>query len=289
MTVRTAPPRHRDSHLGVRPGELDGEWYREFWNPVMAPFQPQVQQAILTGTLPAELLPGVDTAPTLLTDDHAEVENGFGIAADGSLVVACQTDMPGVTPAMWDWWFAWHGSDSRRYRLWHPRAHLFAGWADDAGDLTGTGADPRSGYVGRTSFVDEYLGASRSELAISFLPPGDLGLDESLLADPHRATAICARGGFSNVPLDAGYLVHHVRTVPGGSQMQSRFWLGGSLVAARRGGRLADPVLRRAAATVMRRTPDQAQALFVHCAQEMQHLAAFLPDLFRRAHEQGPT
>ena len=41
--------------------------------------------------------------------------------------------MPGVTPQMWEWWFGWHGSDSRRYKLWHPRAHVSAHWADGGG------------------------------------------------------------------------------------------------------------------------------------------------------------
>jgi hypothetical protein len=40
------------------------------------------------------------------------------------------TQMPKVTPAMWDWWFAWHGSEAQRYKLWHPRAHISSKWAD---------------------------------------------------------------------------------------------------------------------------------------------------------------
>ena len=83
-------------------------------------------------------------------------------------------------------------------------------------------------------------------------------------------------------PLDAGYLVHHVREVPGGVQMRSRFWLGGAHVQAR-GHPVADPAVRLLARTAMRRTEDQARALLVHCAHEMSHLAAFLPELHKQA------
>ncbi len=270
------PPRDRESHLG---GKGMGEvWYGRFWDPRLPGLQPHVREAMLVGRQPEELLPRLADAPGMLTGDE-EMENGYGLCTDGSMVVAVSTDMPGVTPAMWDWWFGWHSEDSRRYRLWHPRAHMFAAWADPHTDTTGM--SDRQRYLGRTSFVDEYLGADRNELAIRFLPPAELGFDEALLTTD---TVIAARGGFSGVPLDAGYLVHHVREVPGGAQMRSRFWLGGAHVSARGRG-FADPALRVVARTAMRRSEEQARALLVHCAHEMSHLAAFLPDLHAQAQD----
>jgi hypothetical protein len=268
------PSRDRESYLGAL--GMDDVWFGRFWNPHLPDLQPQVREALLVGRQPEELLPRVADAPQMLTCEE-EMENGFGLCRDGSMVVAVSTEMPDVTPAMWDWWFGWHSDDSRRYRLWHPRAHMFAAWADP--DTDTAGLNDRQRYVGRTSFVDEYLGADRNELAIRFLPPADLGFDESALM---TNTVIAARGGFSGVPLDAGYLVHHVRCVPGGAQMRSRFWLGGGHVSAR-GQRIADPALRLVALTALRRTEDQARALLVHCAHEMSHLAAFLPDLYAEA------
>ena len=72
--------------------------------------------------------------------------------------------MPGVTPAMWDWWLAWHISNSPRSKLWHPRAHVHAVWGDNRPDL------PH--YLGRTSHIVEYIGASKFIGAISYMPPG---------------------------------------------------------------------------------------------------------------------
>jgi hypothetical protein len=36
--------------------------------------------------------------------------------------------MPGARSAMWDWWFSWHGCDSLRSKLWHPRGHVHTVW-----------------------------------------------------------------------------------------------------------------------------------------------------------------
>ena len=91
----------------------------------------------------------------------------------------------------------------------------------------------RQRYVGRTSCVDEYIGSTLNRVAVQFRPPAELGFDERLLADPERATAVCARVGFVDMPFDFGYLAHYVSRTSQGSQMRSRFWLGGG--NARRG------------------------------------------------------
>jgi hypothetical protein len=61
--------------------------------------------------------------------------------------------------------------------------------------------------------------------------------------------------------------------------MRSRFWLGGRHTAARS----SNPVVRRAlppvANRIVRPSAQSAADLLVHCAQEMSHLAARLPEL----------
>jgi len=68
-----------------------------------------------------------------------------------------------------------------------------------------------------------------------------------------------------------------------GAEMRSRFWMGGRHVAVRTGKSLADRVLRLIAA---RQLPD-LRDLLVHCAQEMNHLAWFLPALHERLRDGG--
>ena len=91
------------------------------------------------------------------------------------------------------------------------------------------------------------------------------------------ATIVCARTGLGDIPIDVGYLAHYIRRTATGSEMRSRFWIGGRYAAGRSP---LGAVLARAARIVMRPTEADARTLFVHCAEEMQHLASFLPELY---------
>ncbi|AQT78152.1 hypothetical protein B1R94_01225 [Mycolicibacterium litorale] len=253
---------HGEAYLGYRAGDADTAWGRYF-NPQMQPLPGHVVVALDHGPQADQTLLGFDSAATLLDEGYQQTENGYGTLRGGGFQVSVRTDMPGVTPAMWDWWFGWHGSDSRRYKLWHPRAHASARWGDED-------ADGR--WVGRTSIIEEYLGSSYAKAAIQFLEPSALGLDADRLGD---SVAVCARLGSSEVPVDIGWFIHHIRATADGAEMRSRFWMGGPYTGVRRGNRLADSVIRPIAAHQL---PDPRD-LLVHCAQEMNHLAAFLPAL----------
>jgi hypothetical protein len=261
--------------LSVRPtgaadDPLNGP-YARFWRPQIAPLAPHVVQAVAAGPLaPTALLP-FSAAPTLLDTGEWPVETGYTLSPEGDARVFVRTLMPGVTPPMWDWWFSWHGEDAR-YRLWHPHAHLTARWADGLGDL-GT-------YVGRTSNVDEYIGAALLKLSIRFVAPETLGLDRARLGAGAGQVAICARGSRRDAPFDFSWLIHHVRAIDGGSEMRSRFWLGGPNVEPKRANGRLGRLAARAVARIARPSRDEAVDLLVHCAQEMNHLAGILPDLY---------
>ena len=256
----------RDGYLGYRGRDFNTP-FGEFFQPEMAALPRHVVEALEHGPQAEPTLSAFDDAAALLNEGYQQTESGYGTLRDGGMQVSVRTDMPGVTPQMWAWWFGWHGSDSRRYKLWHPRAHVSAQWSDGGGD---------GGYIGRMSLVGEYLGAAFSRPAIQFVDPSTLGLQ------PTDAVAICARLGLSDIPVDVGWLVHHVRPTPDGAEMRSRFWMGGRHVALRVGTSLADRTLRPIAARLL---PDPRD-LMVHCAQEMNHLAGFLPALYDRFGDQ---
>jgi len=258
-------------HLGYTSAELANSPYAQFFTSDMAPLPAHVREAIAVGFQTVELLPPIESAPQLQAPGYWPVENGVTISPDGAFRVFVRTDMPGVTPAMWDWWFAWHGSQAQRYKLWHPRAHLHVAWADGRSDL--------QHYVGRTSHVVEYVGNQRLNLAIRFVTPASLGLDEARLQRDGEV-AICARGSMAGTPMETGWLIHHVRPVQGGSEMRSRFWLAGSNIRPRGMPGAAGALLGRVAAKFAPLTANMAMELLVHCAQEMNHLKVILPDLF---------
>ncbi|OAN36097.1 DAPG hydrolase family protein [Mycolicibacterium iranicum] len=254
------------SYLGYR-GDDAHTAFGEFFDPDMAALPEHVVDALHHGPQADQALLEFNSAARLLEDGYHQTENGYGHLRSGGFTVAVRTDMPGVTPQMWDWWFGWHGSDSRRYKLWHPRAHVSARWED--------GADADDHYVGRSSIIEEYLGSSYAKAAIRFLPPERMGLPSNRLGD---SVAVCARLGSSDMPVDIGWLVHQIRPTRDGAEMRSRFWMGGPHVRVRHGNLFANTVVRPVAA---RQLPDPRD-LLVHCAQEMNHLAGFLPALHAR-------
>jgi len=247
--------------------------YARFFNPNLAPLAPHVCAALDRGGVPDLLLPDIDGAAQNLFGDAPVLEDGFVLTKDGGMRVSVRTDMPGVTPAMVDWWFGWHGDAAAKYKLWHPQAHVHAAWRE----TPPSGTSVRALYVGQTSLVDEYIASDLIRGSIRFVPPASFGFTDPRLDDDRQATIVCARIGLGDAPIEVGYLAHHVRAVPGGSEMRSRFWMGGKHVGGRNliGG-LAAGVAKR----VLRLTEGDARALLVHCAQEMPHLAGFLPELY---------
>lgn len=273
----THPNPNRSLHLGMRDGELDRKPYREFFAPHMRPLPEHAKDALLHGPVAAPLLPPLSDVTQLLRDGYTELEDGYGLSPDGSFHVAIRTEMLDVTPAMIDWWFAWHSAEPQRYKLWHPRAHIHAQWnRPDTPEILAKSLRQR--YIGRTSFVDEYIGSELKQVAISFIAPSELGFDESALSDAQQATMICARAGLAEHPVDGGYLVHHVRRVPGGSEMRSRFYIGGPYAKVRAG--LLSDLASRVGRAVLAPKQEDARDLLVHCSQEMSHLATFLPKIY---------
>lgn len=260
-------------HLGYRPSEMASSPYAAFYRDDMAPLAEHVKEALLVGGQAHELFPLVDRANELQASGYWPVETGYGLGPDGSVQVFVLTQMPGVTPAMWDWWFAWHGSEAQRYKLWHPRAHVHVAWADGRSDL--------SHYIGRTSKVVEYVGHELLNLTIRFVSPASMGMDEHRLKQQGEV-AICARGGIAGTPMETGWLVHHLRPVEGGCEMRSRFWLGGRNVCARGMDNAFGKSLGRLAAHFNPLSAAQGSELLVHCAHEMAHLASVLPEIHQQ-------
>lgn len=195
-------------------------------------------------------------------------------ASDGRVLITCSTDMPGVTPAMIDWWFGWHLPASARYRLWHPKAHVAATVKEDRSHL----ADDRARYIGNVSYVDEYIGTSLKKLAIAFVEPAAFGIGNEAL---RGATAICAYTSDRIMGGRGGGLIHYVVPVEGGAQMRSGFWLGEIQHNLSALNQLIGPLLNTRAVRSLIVSDQMATSLLQHCGEEMNHLAKFLPRLYR--------
>ena len=221
----------------------------------------------------SEEFPGPREAASVLLDRRASYPDGVRRAADGKALVLCTTEMPGVTPAMIDWWFGWHLPETARYQLWHPVAHRKARVKEDRSYLS----DDRARYLGNTSFVDETIGAKLVRLAIDFCAPSSFGLFE---LDARGATAICAHTSDRVLTSEGGCLVHLVLPTSAGCEMRSAFWLGDLLSKLPALGPLVTRLVNRRAVRTLA-IPDRFLLdLFQHCSEEMNHLPKFLPRLY---------
>ncbi|MEM8861889.1 MAG: hypothetical protein AAGD96_26500 [Chloroflexota bacterium] len=245
--------------------------YQKYLDPDVRPISDEIQQAVDSSPLDGRLFLKIENAGQMAYEEYTDAENGFALYPDGSAAVSVLTDMPGVTPDMWHWWFGWHGDSDDKYKLWHPPAHVGARWGDgEIGNFS---------YIGRDSHIKEYLGPSLESGLIQFKSPTVLGLPEF---DPEISDSvyIVARIGLP-LPIDVGWLVHQVRRTETGSEMRSRFWLGGEHIGARKGwASLIIPIARRV------RTMSEAfiRDLTIHCGEEMKHLSRFLPELHAEFH-----
>ena len=249
--------------------------YAYFYQDITAVATPEAERALDTGAAPAGSLPPVEGAVGLAQLGYMALETGYTLETDGSARVAVLTPMPGVAPFMWDWWFGWHGSHDNRYKLWHPKAHRSAVWQDRG---------QQWGYIGRVSQIEEYIGTALERANIRFVNPSELGFSKNQLADPAQTVFICARLGYTRLPLDFGWLIHQIRATPAGAEMRSRFWMGGPYIQIRGNNWVASQLsalLRR----LYRVREAQARDLLRHCSEEMQHLASFLPDLYAQEHK----
>jgi DAPG hydrolase PhiG domain len=244
--------------------------YAKFFDDKMLPIPEHIKNALAQSPFPQGKIPSVWEAKNLIHEGYASVETGYSLEQNSEIRVACLTKMPNVTPAMWHWWFGWHGCQANRYKLWHPKAHKDAHWQDGRDDVA---------YIGRTSQIEEYIGRSLEKANIRFLSPIELGFSAEAVAQKEKYVMICARVGYRDYPLDFGYLVHQIRATENGAEMRSRFFFGGEHIAIRSDNFLAKGVSKMLQKIV--KLPEQrAIDLLNHCGEEMNHLAKRLPAIY---------
>jgi DAPG hydrolase PhiG domain len=274
-------------YLGYRPEDYRKP-YAHYFQPKAIPVQSHIKEALLAGPQSADFGLRVSTvARELSRPGYLPMETGYTVNADGHIVVAVLTNMPGVTGEMWDWWSWWCTVEAARYKLWHPEAHICITAAEDRSRIKGL--SDRQRYHGNNYFIDEYIGHERSPLRASVFDPALLGFPPSKPGE----TTITARGGLSTVPIAAAWLIHQVRRTADGCEMRSRFIFNdvrvlrqpARSVTTTAGKLMSLPGINQLAGLVINggrpaKLHEAGPAMLYHCAQEMNHLASFLPQLY---------
>ena len=276
------PLTRSSTYLGMRPGDLEGKPYARHWNPEMAPPQPQVADALMRGPETMEKALPLSQAARLLEAGVLPLENGYTQRESGEIFVAVQTQMPGVTGPMFEWWMGWHPQEAQRYKLWHPGAHLLNGTREMHGD------DPslsdRDKYQ-TTHFVTEYVGRKQQAITITFTPAENWFPAGTNLRAAGTTALVCGEVRLQKIPITIGYLIHQIRERgKSGAEMRSRFWLGRPRLPGLSRRHSIGRALARSGLVSRQHGGDLGRDMVMHCAMEMNHLSSFLPTLYRDYH-----
>jgi len=243
--------------------------YAKYFPQPMAPMPEETRDFLDQGPIDPSLATPIEQRNDLLKGGYLPAEMGYCIMPDGSGYVAMLNKMVGVTAEMIDWWFAWHGLEGLRYKIWDPDEHYDVYVAD-----TGLKRrlDPNLSCQERnwdtTDIVYEDVGTGAILLYISFISPADFGYDVNLFKAPNVLTAINANLGLKEPKTPLGTFTHMAREIPGGIELRSRFYLGWNIV-------------NKEAVRVAEKVPlELVRGLAYHCAKEYTDLGAILPQVF---------
>ncbi|MGB9903545.1 MAG: DAPG hydrolase family protein [Desulfotomaculales bacterium] len=243
--------------------------YAKYFSRPMAPVPREILDFLARGPIDPALALPVQRRNELLNPGYLPAEMGYCLMPDGSGFVAMLTRMPGVTAEMIDWWFAWHGLEGLRYKIWDPDDHYDVRVREeDLPRRLDPGLDPRERNWGTTDIVYEDVGTGPMELFISFLSPEDFGYEMDRFRAPNVLTAVSANLGLNEPKTPLATFTHFAREIPGGIELRSRFWLGWNIVNRQ-------PV--RVAGTI---PLELARGLAYHCTKEYTNLAAILPKVY---------
>jgi phloretin hydrolase len=218
----------------------------------------------------------------MLNPGYFDVEAGWCIMPDGSGYIANYTQMPGVTPEMFKWWFVWHCLEPLRYKIWWPDGHFDISINDnDRHKVMNPERSLDEKLQSSTHFVKENVGGPCAEkIAISWMTPEFLGFDMQRFKSPNVAAMVAANGvslmlapppGVPNYKSPA-FMMHFVREIKGGIELRTRFWMGYHILNKRpflllpKGVRLPDIV---------------SKGLAIHNVLEFTNLASFLPIIYK--------
>jgi phloretin hydrolase len=206
----------------------------------------------------------IDNKDELLKPGYQKREIGYCSMEDGTAYLAMFTKMPRVTTEMLDWWFAWHGLESLRYKIWNKEDH-FDIVTNKKVQLTNKNIPLNERIWGVTHTVTEDIGFGEELINIHFMSPEDAGFNMNLLKQSEVSTIVNANG-------DTAYMVHSLRPIDNGVELRSRFWIGSNIKDKKPIKILPEGV----------KVPElAAKRLALHCAKEFNHLAKILPSLFK--------
>ncbi len=239
----------------------------EYYSTEFTAIPDEVMDGLALGSVSAKETLPFEEINRLIQPGYLPLENGYSLLDDGTAYVAVRTFFPEATKEMIHWWFWWHALKDIRYKIWCPESHYAIG-AADMDQLTDERLSDEERYLNNPQYPVEDIGSGRMNLSMRFVPPETFGFEVSKFTERGIAAVICGIVGFKvgQATIEHTYMCHVFREKDNGLELRSRFWLG---------KKLNMPNIRKLVIT-----EDLAMDMLLHCSQEFNHLAGFLPDIY---------
>ena len=242
--------------------EKKGPLYKYFLRPLTPPNPEKYNMAEKPSDPSLGLL--AEDMNKLLDPGYLPLEVGYCQLPNGCAMLANLTFMPGVTPEMFDFWFAWHGVEAMRYKIWDHDDHYFV-QTQNMEKALDKSLSLKERYWDTTHHVEEDCNMGKQTIYINFRNPVDIGFDKEKLAK-FDGTIVCSGG--EQAPT---IMVHQCRAVPGGSELRTRFFMGYCVKDGKPHKMIPDGI---------KMPLEPVQALLKHNMKEFANLAAILPEVY---------
>lgn len=253
------------SKVPITENEKSSPFYKYYDRKIVAPPKEKMEM-LKANPLTEETALAPENMNDLFKDGYLDGEFGWTRMKNGCLTLANLTDMPGVTVEMMDWWFAWHGIEPMRYKIWDADDHFYCQTRNMEKALDKT-LSLKERYWNTIHDVTEDIGGGQEQLVINFRNPLDIGFDKDLL-EKFDGTIICA--GNEQTPV---IMCHFIRPTDTGCELRTRFWIGYCV----KDGKPQQTIIPPGAAM-----PDvMAIGLCAHNVKEYTNLAAILPEVYK--------
>ena len=262
----------------LTPEEETKPYAKYFNKPPAAPAQADMA-AMWNPMNPFMALP-IEQIGNLLEPGYLPIESGWCVLPNGTGYIANHVKMPGVTIDMINWWFAWHGLEDLRYKIWWPDGCFAASVSDiDRKKILDPSYSIHDKTWGRTHHLVKDIGPGPDYIACSYLRPAeDIGIDMSKF-DPKTMTIMAANGvaltvnpqGLEDIHKKALFLCHFFREIPGGVEARGRFYIGCKYL---------DKVPYKILPPGIVIPEIASKAMGFHNVLEYANLASFLPELY---------
>lgn len=237
--------------------------YSKYYHMEMAEQPEELLEKIAAGPIKSAEAITIENKDDLLKPGYLQTEVGYCVMDDGTAFVSNITKMPEVTKEMFEWWFAWHGLEPLRYKIWDRDDHFGIETTNRERLLDEN--IPMNERIWRiTHTVIEDTGAGPQPLNINFKSPEEMGFDMEVFRKSKVLSIVCANG-------DTAVMVHSIREIPDGIELRSRFWLGYNIVDKKPVKLIPDGV----------KIPQEVpEGLIRHNVKEFSNLAKILPSLY---------